>query len=106
MYIWEVDDQFRIFVEAVLNTWNAVRLCQLYWCELSTARLIRLLPEGESAAVNQYESKLIGYTLNDPVSIPNTNRLLFSSRLSPAVHTGKYRNEMTYQRFLLLHRAF
>ena len=37
LYIWEVDGQFRMFVEAVLNTRNAVRLCQLYWCELSTA---------------------------------------------------------------------
>ena len=106
MYIWEVDDQFQMFVEAVLNTWSAVSLCQLYWCEMSTARLNLLLPEGESAAINQYDSKLIGCALNDRVSIPNTNRLLFSSLLSPAAHNGMHQTEMTYRRLLSLRRAF
>jgi len=81
---------------AVLNTWNAVLQCQLYWCALSTARLHLLLPAGESAAVNQYGSRMTGYTLNDLSLILNTNRLHFSSRLSPGAHTGMNRTELTY----------
>jgi NAD-dependent dihydropyrimidine dehydrogenase PreA subunit len=55
-----------------------------------------LLPAGESAAVNPYDSGMTGYKLNDWGSILNTNRLHFSSRLSSEVQTGMHRTEMTY----------